>query len=96
MGGASKRTEDKGQDWKERVTFKGVEGDDSVAEAAGRVGHGDRPVAHGVELVEAAGLEARGHEEDVGASCDSMAHGHIEPHPAARRVGVAALQPPHP
>ena len=50
-------------------------------------GHG--AVGHGVELVEAAGLEAAGHEQQVGAGGDAVRQAHIEADPAA-----ALLVPP--
>jgi len=44
----------------------GVVGDDGVAQAAGLAHERQGAVAHGGELGEAAGLEERGHEEEVG------------------------------
>ena len=46
-------------------------------------------VGHGVELVEAAGLEAAGHEQQVGAGGDAVRQAHVEADPAA-----ALLVPP--
>ena len=51
--------------------------------------NGHSPVGHGVQLIQAAGLEAAGHEQHVRARGDAMRQGHIEAHPAA-----ALLVPP--
>lgn len=44
--------------------------------------NGNGAVGHGVELVEAAGLEARGHEQHVAAGRDAVRQAHVEAHPA--------------
>mmetsp|Transcript_26194 Transcript_26194/g.56828 ORF Transcript_26194/g.56828 Transcript_26194/m.56828 type:complete len:265 (-) Transcript_26194:1081-1875(-) len=66
-----------------------------VPQPAHRVHHRHRPVPHGVELVEAAGLEAAGHEEDVAGGVDAVGHLHREPHPRAALVLVVVLHVPH-
>ena len=63
------------------------------------VDDGDGAVGHGVQLVQAAGLEARGHEQDVAAGRDAVGHGHAEPHPppallVPRRLHAPASSPP--
>src|SRR4030042_230064 len=45
---------------------------DGVGQAAGVAHHGDGAVAQGDELAQAAGLEARGHEEQVAAAVDEL------------------------
>jgi hypothetical protein len=49
-----------------------VEGLHGVGEAAGLVDHGRNAVAQAVHLVEAAGLELRGHQEDVRRRLDPV------------------------
>mmetsp|Transcript_26193 Transcript_26193/g.56823 ORF Transcript_26193/g.56823 Transcript_26193/m.56823 type:complete len:262 (-) Transcript_26193:1093-1878(-) len=66
-----------------------------VPQPAHRVHHRHRPVPHGVELVEAAGLEAAGHEEDVAARVDAVGHFHREPHPPPALVAVAVFEMAH-
>ena len=46
-----------------------------------RMNNRDSAVSHGIQLVQATGLEARGHEQDVTASSDAVGHAHAEPHP---------------
>ena len=46
------------------------------------VDNGNGAVGHGVELVETAGLEARGHEQHVAAGGDAVRQPHVEAHPA--------------
>lgn len=52
---------------------------------------GDGAVGHGIELIEAAGLKARGHEEHVAAGRHAVRHAHIEAHPAAALLVPARL-----
>ena len=54
------------------VCGRGV--DDRVDQAAGGVRHHRRAVALAVHLVQPAGLEARWHQEDVGAGLDLVRH----------------------
>ncbi len=55
-------------------------------------GHG--AVGHGIELVEAAGLEARGHEQHVAAGRDAVRQANVEPHPPAALLVPARLHLP--
>ena len=55
-------------------------------------GHG--AVGHGVELVEAAGLEARGHEEDVCPRGQPVRHAAGEPHPPPALLEALRLHLP--
>ena len=55
---------------------------------------GDGAVGHGVELVEAAGLEAGGHEEDVAAGRYAVRHLHAETHPPPALVMPLRLHRP--
>ena len=43
-------------------------------------------VGHGVELVEAAGFKAGGHEQEVAACRNTVRHAHVEAHPPAALV----------
>lgn len=76
-------------------TVPGVEGDDRVSEASSGVRHGSCAIRHCVQLVEATGLKAGGHEQEVCGSCDLVAHGDVEAHPAPRPVRVCVFHPPH-
>ena len=58
------------------------------------MGDRDRAVAHGVQLVEAARLEARRHQQHVGRRRDAVRQRDVEADPPARLVGVGRLQPP--
>ena len=55
-------------------------------------GHG--AVGHGVELVEAAGLKAAGHEQHVRAGGDAVRQAHVEAHPAPALLVPARLHLP--
>lgn len=55
-------------------------------------GHG--AVGHGVELIEAAGLEAAGHEQHVRACSEAVRQAHVEAHPAAALVVPGRLHLP--
>lgn len=46
----------------------------------------DCAISHGIQLVEATGLKAGGHEEDVTACSDAMGHAHTEAHPTPTLV----------
>ena len=46
-----------------------------------RMNNRDSAVSHGIQLVQATGLKARGHEQDVTSSSDAVGHAHAEPHP---------------
>ena len=48
-------------------------------------------VLHGVQLIESAGLEATGHEQDVSASCQAVGHADAEAHPASALLVPLAL-----
>ena len=60
----------------EAGAFAGADivGFDGVVEAAGGADDGDGAVLERVDLVEAAGFVARGHEEHVGAGLDAVRH----------------------
>ncbi len=46
--------------------------DDGVGQTAGAAHHGQGAVTQAVDLIQAAGLEARRHQEDVGAGLDAV------------------------
>mmetsp|Transcript_39014 Transcript_39014/g.65572 ORF Transcript_39014/g.65572 Transcript_39014/m.65572 type:complete len:207 (-) Transcript_39014:1545-2165(-) len=73
----------------------GVVGLHRVPEAADRVHDGHGPVALRVQLVEAARLEARGHQQDIARGVDAVGHLHREPHPRAELLSVAVLHVAH-
>ena len=56
-----------------------------------RMDNGDCAIGHGVELVEAAGLKAGGHEQHVHPGCDAVCHGHVESHPPPALLMPARL-----
>jgi len=58
------------------------------------VNHGHGPVGHRVELVEAAWLEAAGHEEQVDARRNAVRHRDAEAHPPAALLVPVALHLP--
>mmetsp|Transcript_28650 Transcript_28650/g.51204 ORF Transcript_28650/g.51204 Transcript_28650/m.51204 type:complete len:572 (-) Transcript_28650:957-2672(-) len=61
-----------------------------VAQPAHRVHQRHGAVRHGVQLVEAARLKARRHQQNVDAGGDAVRHRHVEPHPRLA-IGVARL-----
>ncbi len=61
-----------------------------VHQAAGTTHHRDGAIPHGDELPHAAGLESRGHEEDVAAGIDLPSEGHIKPAVHAEAPGIKA------
>ncbi|BAF19131.1 Os06g0229900 [Oryza sativa Japonica Group] len=70
-----------------------VERRHGVPQPADGVHDGDGAVRHGVELVEAARLEPRRHDQHVGARRDPVRHLHREPHPPAHLAVVLRLEP---
>jgi hypothetical protein len=56
--------------------------------------NGHSPVGHGVQLIQAAGLKAAGHEQHVCARSDAVRQGHIEAHPATALLVPAGLHLP--
>jgi len=54
--------------------------------AAYRMNNRNSAISHGIQLVQATGLEARGHEQDVTAGSDAVGHAHAEPHPPSALV----------
>ena len=48
-------------------------------------------ICHSIELVEATGLKAAGHEQHVCSSCDAVRQAHIEAHPASALLMPASL-----
>lgn len=51
-----------------------------------RVNNWYRAIGHGIQLVQATGLKAGRHEEDVTASSDAMRHAYTEAHPTSTLV----------
>mmetsp|Transcript_22606 Transcript_22606/g.73488 ORF Transcript_22606/g.73488 Transcript_22606/m.73488 type:complete len:577 (-) Transcript_22606:175-1905(-) len=64
---------------------------DGVAQAPNRVDDWHRAVLHRVQLIQAAWLEARGHEEDVACRCDAVRHFDGEADPRANFLWVRLL-----
>ena len=76
-------------------TFPWVEWQHSVPEATCSMSHRYCAIAHCIELIEATWLKSGWHEQEVAGSCDLVAHGHIEAHPASCLGWVSTFQPPH-
>ena len=65
-----------------------------VSQATDSVHHWHGPVRHGIELVQAAGLKAGGHQQQVGGCNETVRHRHAEAHPAAALLRSPRLHPP--
>ena len=68
-----------------------VEVSDGVAQSSDVVHHRDGAVVHRVQLVQAARLETRRHEEEIRSGGDAVRHLVAEPDPRANGVVVAVL-----
>lgn len=66
-----------------------------VAKTAHCVNHRHGAIVHGIELIESAGLEARGHEQDISGCRETMSHLIAEPDPRANLIVVALLHVVH-
>ena len=64
--------------------------------AAYRVDNRDGAVGHGIQLVQATGLKAGGHEQQVTACRDAVGHAHTEAHPPPALVLPVLLHLPAP
>src|SRR5438128_1461381 len=64
-----------------------------IGEAADRADHWDRAVALTVHLIEAARLESRGHQKEIGAALDEMRERLVEADVGADPVRMLARQP---
>ncbi len=70
-----------------------IPGRHRVSQPARRMHDRDGPVPQAVELVQAAGLEPRRHQEEVAAGLDDMGQPLVEADPHADAIGIPIRQP---
>ena len=66
-----------------------------VSQTTGSMCNGNSPIAHGKQLVQATWLKARGHEQDVTPSHDSVGDRDAKSHPASEVVRSLLLNSAH-
>jgi len=66
-----------------------------VSQTAGSMCNGDSPIAHGKQLIQSTGLKARGHQQNVTPSHDSVGDRDAESHPASEVVRPLLLNSAH-
>lgn len=66
-----------------------------ISQASGSMCNGDGPIAHGKQLIQPTGLKARGHQQNVTPSHDSVGHRDAKSHPASEVVRSLLLNSTH-
>lgn len=66
-----------------------------ISQTASSMCNGDGPIAHGKQLIQPTGLKARGHQQNVTPSHDSVGDRDAKPHPASEVVGSLLLYSAH-